>query len=40
MYLETMSKIYPKVKRKIVIDDNLKGVLPLLSLDKSAEVKP
>jgi modulator of FtsH protease HflK len=40
MYLETMSRIYPKVKRKIVVDDNLKGVLPLLSLDKPAEVKP
>ena len=38
MYLETMSAIYPKVKRKIVLDDSLKGILPLLSLDK--EVKP
>jgi len=40
MYLETMSRIYPKVKRKIVIDDNLKGVLPLLGLEKPVEVKP
>ena len=40
MYLETMSEIYPKVKRKIVLDDSLKGVLPLLSLDQQAEVKP
>jgi modulator of FtsH protease HflK len=38
MYLETMSKIYPKVKKKIVLDDSLKGVLPLLSLGQ--EVKP
>ena len=38
MYLETMSTIYPKVKRKIVVDDSLKGVLSLLSLDKG--VKP
>jgi hypothetical protein len=37
MYLETMSAIYPKVKRKIVIDDNLKGVLPLLSLEKEGK---
>jgi membrane protease subunit HflK len=40
MYLETMGQIYPKVKRKIVLDDSLKGVLPLLSLQDPAEVKP
>jgi membrane protease subunit HflK len=40
MYLETMSKIYPKVKRKIVLDDSLKGVLPLLSLQNQTGVKP
>lgn len=39
MYLETMGEIYPKVKKKIVVDDKLKGVLPLLSLDP-AGVKP
>lgn len=39
MYLETMSKIYPQVKRKIVLDESVKGVLPLLSLDKP-EVTP
>ncbi len=39
MYLETMGEIYPKVKRKIVLDDSLKGILPLLSLDP-AGVKP
>jgi membrane protease subunit HflK len=38
MYLETMAAIYPKVKQKIVIDDALKGVLPLLQLP-GAEVK-
>jgi membrane protease subunit HflK len=40
MYLETMSTIYPKVKRKIVLDDSLKGVLPLLPLQNTPEVKP
>jgi hypothetical protein len=39
MYLETMSVIYPKVKRKIVLDESLKGVLPLLSLQNATEVK-
>jgi membrane protease subunit HflK len=39
MYLETMAEIYPKVKRKIVLDQNLKGVLPLLPLPSGQEVK-
>ena len=39
MYLETMAIIYPKVKRKVVLDESLKGVLPLLSLGQT-EVKP
>jgi hypothetical protein len=39
MYLETMSEIYPKVTRKIILDEKLKGVLPLLPLQGS-EVKP
>lgn len=39
MYLETMGDIYPKVKKKIVVDDKIKGLLPLLSLD-GTEVKP
>ncbi|HSK78211.1 MAG TPA: FtsH protease activity modulator HflK [Thermoanaerobaculia bacterium] len=40
MYLETMGKVYPKVKRKIVLDDSLKGVVPLLPLQNPTEVKP
>lgn len=42
MYLETMAEIYPKVKRKIILDEKLKGVLPLLPLQQMAapEVKP
>jgi membrane protease subunit HflK len=38
MYLETMAKIYPKIGKKVLLDDNLEGVLPLMSLGK--EVKP
>jgi len=37
MYLETMGTIYPQVKRKVILDKDLKGVLPLLNLDR--EVK-
>jgi modulator of FtsH protease HflK len=40
MYLETMGKVYPKVKKKIVLDDSLKGVVPLLPLQNPTEVKP
>lgn len=32
MHLESMSEIYPKVTRKIILDEKLKGVLPLLPL--------
>jgi membrane protease subunit HflK len=38
IYLETMGTVYPTVQRKIIIDENLKGVLPLLSIGK--EVAP
>lgn len=41
MYLETMMEIYPKVKRKIIMDENLRNVLSLLPLQQtSPEVKP
>jgi membrane protease subunit HflK len=33
IYLETMQKIYPNIKTKVVLDENLKGLLPLLSLN-------
>lgn len=39
MYLETMAELYPKVKRKIVLDEKLKGIVPLLPLQGVAEVK-
>ena len=40
MYLETMAEIYPKVKKKVDLDEKLKGVLPLLPVAGGAEVKP
>lgn len=39
MHLETMAEIYPKVKRKVVLDEKMKGILPLLPVAGS-EVKP
>jgi membrane protease subunit HflK len=32
IYLETMEAVYPKLERKLVLDDDLSGVLPLLDL--------
>jgi len=34
IYLETMQEVLPKIRRKIILDDDLKGLIPLLSLDK------
>jgi membrane protease subunit HflK len=33
IYLETMLAIYPKLQRKVVVDDKLRNLLPLLNLD-------
>ncbi|MCP4660424.1 MAG: FtsH protease activity modulator HflK [bacterium] len=33
MYLETMNAIIPKTGRKVVVDDEIRGILPLLNLD-------
>lgn len=38
IYLETIDEIYPKIKHKIIVDDEVKGVLPFLSL--GSEVRP
>ena len=39
IYLETMSVILPQVDRKIIIDDDLRGILPLLNLNNPNEGK-
>jgi membrane protease subunit HflK len=36
IYLETMNDVLPKVSRKIVVDEDLKGLLPLLNLEGSS----
>lgn len=33
IYLETMSRVLPKVKQKVVVDDQAKSILPLLNLN-------
>jgi membrane protease subunit HflK len=34
IYLETMNKILPKVGKKLVVDESVKGLIPLLDLKK------
>jgi membrane protease subunit HflK len=34
MYLETMQKILPQLENVYIVDEDQKGVLPLLNLDK------
>ncbi len=41
IYLETMNELLPKLGRKIVVDDSVEGVLPLLNFDGvRLEAKP
>jgi membrane protease subunit HflK len=37
IYLETMQDILPKVQRTVVMDEDMKNLLPLLSLDKEGK---
>lgn len=39
MYLETMGQVLPRLGRKLVLDQDARGILPLLNLD-AKEVKP
>jgi membrane protease subunit HflK len=34
LYLETMNKILPKVGKKLIVDEDVKGMLPILDLKK------
>lgn len=40
LYLEAMGRVLPKVRRRIFIDDEIKGLVPLLSLSETQGVKP
>jgi modulator of FtsH protease HflK len=39
IYLETMATMIPRAGRKVVLDEKARGVLPLLQLGESAEVR-
>ena len=36
MYLETMNSVLPQLQGKVIVDDDLKGLLPLLNLNQAA----
>lgn len=36
LWLETLGKVLPKLERKVIVDDQVKGVLPLLDLERAA----
>jgi membrane protease subunit HflK len=40
IYLETLAQVMAKLGKKVVVDEQVRGVLPLLSLDGKAEVRP
>ena len=37
IYLETLRDVLPQLKSKIIVDDEIKGLLPLLNLDAAAK---
>jgi membrane protease subunit HflK len=37
LYLETIGRVLPTTKHRIFIDDKLKGILPLLSLQEGGK---
>ncbi|MEE9270270.1 MAG: FtsH protease activity modulator HflK [Candidatus Krumholzibacteria bacterium] len=39
IYLETMNTILPQVAKKIIVDDNLKSLIPLLNLEPGEKTK-
>ena len=39
LYLETLNDVLPKTGRKVVVDQQMRGLLPLLNLDAKQEGK-
>ncbi|MFC1685191.1 FtsH protease activity modulator HflK, partial [Pseudomonadota bacterium] len=40
IYIETLQEVMPGIRSKIVVDDQMRGILPLLSLDAQQGAKP
>jgi membrane protease subunit HflK len=39
LYLETLQKVLPKIKRKVILDAEARSILPLLNLDREGRSK-
>jgi membrane protease subunit HflK len=40
LYLETLAQILPKIGRKVVVGEELRGLVPLLNLDTAGSARP
>jgi membrane protease subunit HflK len=40
IYIETLQEVMPGIRSKVIVDDQLRGLLPLLNLDDQKEVQP
>lgn len=40
IYIETMQEVLPKIESKVLVDEGMPGLLPLLNLDGKKEVQP
>ncbi len=40
IYIETLQEILPGIRSKIIVDEQMRGILPLLNLDSHKEVRP
>ena len=40
IYIETLQEVMPGIRNKIVVDDQMRGILPLLNLDAPQVAKP
>jgi len=40
IYIETLQEVMPSIRSKIVVDDQMRGILPLLNLDAQQGAKP
>jgi membrane protease subunit HflK len=40
IYIETLEDVMPRIRSKIVIDEQTRGILPFLNLDAQNEERP
>jgi membrane protease subunit HflK len=40
IYIETFQEVMPRIRSKIIVDEQTRGILPFLNLDAQTEVQP